>query len=771
MHSIAEAQTRPADELSIIPKPVSVKSLEGKFTIDRNTVIVVPSSNPETKFASTFLLDRLRRVTGYRLKVLDIDKDKVPNSNFVLFSPMQDSELGREGYLVESNKDRVLLEANTSGGFLYAVQTLMQMLPPDIWGSKRIKKNAWMVPGAIIRDLPRFQWRGMHLDVSRHFFPKSFIKTYIDMLAMHKLNVFHWHLCDDQGWRLQIMRYPRLTSVGAWRVDREKLPWEARPAARKGERASYGGFYTQSDVREIVAYAAQRNVTIVPEIEMPAHCTAALASYPEYSCSGKPPSIPPGGIWPCSNVYCAGNDSTFVFMENVLSEVMDMFPSTFIHIGGDEADKSEWMKCPRCNARMKKEGLKDGAELQSWFIKRIERFLLSKGRMLIGWDEILEGGLAPEATVMSWRGTEGGVEAARQGHDVVMTPGSYCYFDRYQGHAEYEPPAGGGRLSLSKVYSYEPVPDGLTKDEARHVLGAQACVWAENIPTPSHAQYMTLPRMAAMCEVLWSPKEERSWSGFVPRVDNMMERYARRGWNYAKSVWATEFNTEPEQTGAGAGVSLSNEMGGGEIHYTLDGSAPKPKSPLYTQPFKINESTTVRAAAFRNGKALGAVTHERIDLHKAVFKTVRLGEQYTKYTGGGEFALVNTKRGTVQFDDGNWQGFEGVDFNAVIDLHGAEQISSISTVFLEDQHSWIFPPVQVDFAVSIDGFQYTPVASFSEAVQHNRPEKKLHEYRKDGLDVQARYVRVKARHMGTIPDWHVGKGGKGWLFVDEIVVR
>ena len=376
-------------------------------------------------------------------------------------------------------------------------------------------------------DMPRFPWRGLHLDVSRHFFPASFIKTVIDLLAMHKMNTFHWHLTDDQGWRVEIKKFPKLTSVGAWRADRTGIDWSEAGPQRPGEEATYGGFYTQEEVKDIVQYARLRNVTIVPEIEMPAHTTAALAAYPQYSCTGGPFAVTTGALWPITDIFCAGNDSTFAFLQDVLTELFDLFPGTYVHIGGDEADKANWKTCPKCQARINQEGLKNEEELQSYFIKRIAKFVTSKNRRLIGWDEILEGGLAPEAAVMSWRGTEGGLAAARMGHDVVMTPGSHTYFNSYQGKPEFEPLAGGGYLPLRTVYSFEPVPEGLTTELAAHVLGGQACLWTEFVSSPDRAEYMLLPRLAAMAEVLWTPKERRDSENFFSRIEAQLGRYHR----------------------------------------------------------------------------------------------------------------------------------------------------------------------------------------------------------------------------------------------------
>ncbi|MRR38363.1 beta-N-acetylhexosaminidase, partial [bacterium] len=391
----------------------------------------------------------------------------------------------------------------------YAVQTLLQLLPPAVFRPSEAAGVRWVVPAVRIEDHPRYPWRGMMLDVARHFFPKEFVKEFIDYLALHKMNTFHWHLTDDQGWRLESKRYPTLTTVSAWRADREDLHWNARPQQRPGEIATYGGFYTQADVKEVVEYAAERFITVVPEIEMPAHAMAVLAAFPELSCTGGPFTVPTGSVWPITDIYCAGNDSTFRFLENLLDEVITLFPATYIHVGGDEANKKEWKRCAKCQARIASEKLKNEEELQSYFIRRIERHLSGRGKRLIGWDEILEGGLPPGATVMSWRGVDGGIEAARSGHDVVMSPTSHCYIDYYQGDWRLEPIAIGGFVPLTTVYAYEPTPEALTPAEAKHVLGAQGNLWTEFVGTPEKAQYMAFPRIAAMAEVTWSAKDRR----------------------------------------------------------------------------------------------------------------------------------------------------------------------------------------------------------------------------------------------------------------------
>jgi len=475
-------------EPAVIPVPIEMKVKQGKFVLNENTRIVFPDNEDGCRVAEYFA-NWIEKPTP---------------SFFISFRMIG---LGR--------KDTCWMFSRKKSLFLLTgLQDCFTEFKPFF--------------NCCLPRFTRFAWRGMHLDVSRHFFPKEFIKTYIDLIAMHKMNVFHWHLTDDNGWRIEIKKYPKLTSVSAWRVDREDQTWREVTPPKPGEKATYGGFYTQEDIREIVKYASERQVMILPEIEMPGHTSEVFAAYPSLSCSGKKMYVRPGSYWPNEDIFCAGNDSVFVFLEDVLDEVMELFPGPYIHIGGDEADKTNWKKCPKCRQRMKDEHLNNEDELQSWFIKRMENYLVAHGKKLIGWDEILEGGLAPEATVMSWRGIAGGVASARQGHDAVMSPGTHCYFDHYQADPEFEPEAIGGFTTLKKVYSYEPVPEELTPDEARHILGAQGNVWTEFIPAPEHAEYMAVPRMTALAEVVWSPDSKRNWEDFRERLGLSGLLYAGR---------------------------------------------------------------------------------------------------------------------------------------------------------------------------------------------------------------------------------------------------
>lgn len=485
--------------------------MAGRFELTAKTRI-------EGCFAETRLLaEALRPATGFDLPVTEAgDAD----SAIRLF--LVDSAEQMDGaYRLKVLPGRVELSAATRAGLFYGIQTLLQLLPAEIFLEAE-RPGPWTIPAVEIEDRPRFGWRGMHLDCARHFMPKEFVKKFIDLLALHKMNVFHWHLTEDQGWRIEIKKHPKLTEVAAWRS--ETLIGHNNNTPPRYDGTRHGGFYTQDDVREIVAYAARRHITVVPEIEMPGHSQAVLAAYPELGCTGGPYHV--RKIWGVSeDVFCAGEDKVFQFLENVLSEVMELFPGEFIHIGGDECLKMNWEKCPKCQARIKAEGLADTHELQSWFIRRMETFLNRHGRRLIGWDEILEGGLAPNATVMSWRGTEGGVKAIKEGHDTVFATNSHTYFDYFQSQDTFaEPLAIGGFLPIEKVYAYEPIPDGLTLAEAAHILGVQGQLWTEYMETPKQVEYMAFPRMSALSEVAWSPKQGKDYSDFRRRMPEHLRR-------------------------------------------------------------------------------------------------------------------------------------------------------------------------------------------------------------------------------------------------------
>ena len=520
-----QAQTK--NDLSLVPVPVNVKVNPGQFAIRSNTSIVLSSDNQEMQNAVVVFNNLLNRAAGFRLPVT-----VSPASSNAIVCKINPAIANDEGYKLSVQKDLIVLEAKTPQGIFYGMQTLRQLLPFQI-ERPYLSNVAWTVPCVEIEDAPRFAYRGMMLDVCRHFMPKEFVYKFIDMLAYHKMNTFHWHLTDDQGWRIEIKKYPKLTQIGAFR-NRTLEGRYTSPDKRKWDNTRYGGFYTQEDIKDVVAYAKKRFVTVVPEVEMPGHAMAALAAYPELSCTGGPFEVE--GLWGVFNdIYCP-KEETFTFLENVLSEVIDLFPSQYIHIGGDEAPKLRWQNCAHCQELIKKEGLKDEHELQSYFVKRIEKFVESKGKRIIGWDEILEGGLAPNATVMSWRGEAGGIEAAKQDHDVIMAPNTYVYLDYYQADPKTQPLSIGGFLPLWKTYSYNPMPASLTPAEAKHILGVQGNIWTEYIQTSDHVEYMALPRGAAVAEIGWSPQSLRNYPDFKQRMIQQFKRYDGIGWNYCDAI-------------------------------------------------------------------------------------------------------------------------------------------------------------------------------------------------------------------------------------------
>ena len=510
-------------EVNIIPKPKEVVINDGLFLVNKETKILADNSDKEVKSVAEYLAGILRPSTGFDL-IIENGKD-APNRIKLIIDP---EIKGNEGvYRLVANKKGVTISAPDATGLFYGVQSLRQLLPVEI-EMKDVQDNIeWSVPFVVINDEPEFKYRGLHLDVGRHFFPVSFIKKYIDLLALHKMNVFHWHLTEDQGWRIEIKKYPKLTEIGS--VRKETLV--GHYGSDKYDGKPYGGFYTQDEVREIVAYAKDRFITVIPEIELPGHSLAALASYPELGCTGGPYEVATTwGVFP--DVYCAGNDQVFTFLEDVLTEVMDLFPSEYIHIGGDECPKTRWKHCPKCQARIKNEHLKNEHELQSYFIQRIEKFLNAHGRQIIGWDEILEGGLAPKATVMSWRGEKGGIEAAQQHHDVIMTPGFALYFDHYQADPATQPLAIGGFTNTKMVYNYNPIPKKLKGDLEKYVLGAQGNVWTEYMQTPEYVEYMVYPRACALSEVDWTPQGSKNWDDFVKRMEVHKKRLKALNVNY-----------------------------------------------------------------------------------------------------------------------------------------------------------------------------------------------------------------------------------------------
>jgi len=510
---------------SIIPLPNSLEWQDGEFHLAESSKIV---ADAEFIAEAEALAVTLRPATGFRIPVVVGSPGDVSGGSIVL---VRDEGLdSAEAHTLEVSPTQVAIGANSAAGAYYATRSLLQLFPADIFRSAKIADSDWAVPCVLVKDSPRFEWRGMHFDSARHFMPKLFILKFLDLMALHKLNVFHWHLTEDQGWRLEIEKYPKLTEISAWRKETVVGHHGNRP--RRFDNTPHGGAYTHDDVREIVAYAAARHITVVPEIEMPGHTSAVLAAYPELGCTGGPYEVTP--LWGIKDdVFCAGNEKVFEFLENVLSEVMDLFPSEFIHIGGDECPKKRWKECPKCQDRIRTDGLQDEEGLQSYFITRMEKFINSHGRRIIGWDEILEGGLAPNAAVMAWRGVKGGVRATELDHKVVFATNEYTYFDYYQSEDIHgEPTAIGGFLPLEKVYGHEPIPDEIPKEKHHLVLGAQAQLWSEYIPTPEHMEYMAFPRMCALSEVVWTDADKKDYDGFKQRMAAFLKTLDVLGVNY-----------------------------------------------------------------------------------------------------------------------------------------------------------------------------------------------------------------------------------------------
>ena len=593
-------QKQEAGEPQVIPQPTFLQRTEGSFCIDRNTPVYVDAGDTALLRTVGFLNERLRKAAGFELKVSTDDPLRHGEEKGIFWL--------QAGYLPESynlrvTPGRVVVEYADGAGAFYALQTLYQLLPEAIFAETPQRGVRWLLPCCDIEDSPRFPYRGMHLDCCLHFFDIPFLKRYIDLMALHKVNRFHWHLTEDQGWRIEIKKYPLLTEKGQWR--KETVVGSLYSGIYDGK--PYGGFYTQEEARDLIKYAAERYVTIIPEIEIPGHSLAAISCYPELSCGLEDhyETATKWGIF--KQVYCP-KEETFAFLEDVFDEIIELFPSEVIHIGGDECPKASWKQCPHCQALIKKLGFKDEYELQSWFIQRMEKYINSKGRQIIGWDEILEGGLAPNAKVMSWLGEEGGIKAAQQHHEVVMAPYPKYYLDYWQADPDSEPLAMGGPTLLRTMYEYNPVPEVLTPEERKYIIGVEGCVWTEYMPTPARVEYMAWPRMCAIAEAGWT-KAAKDWDGFTRRLETHLGRLDRLDVGYCKAFWNPfiELHKDTEHSKV---ATISVDAPGAEIRYTLDGTAPTASSPLYEGPFAINRQQRVTAAAFRDGKMIGTIKYK-----------------------------------------------------------------------------------------------------------------------------------------------------------------
>ncbi len=733
---------------AVIPKPVAMDLTGGSFGLGPELTIVAQGSlGVEADYLTRCLNEGAFSKTEVR-------GSAGPGRSIRL--SLDGADLPPEGYRLEVLSDRVDLTGADVAGVFHGIQTLLHLLPAT--GTKDPS-----LPCLTITDHPRFAWRGMHLDVCRHFFPVDFVKKYIDLLARYKMNRFHWHLTDDQGWRIEIKRYPKLTEVGAWREGSMVGPY----SDQRFDNERHGGFYTQVQIREVVAYAAERHITIVPEIEMPGHAMAALAAYPELGCTGGPYEVQKGwGVF--DDVFCT-REETFAFLENVLAEVIGLFPGEYIHIGGDECPKTRWKECVRCQALMRHEGLKDEHELQSYFIRRIERFVNAQGRKIIGWDEILEGGLAPNAAVMSWRGTAGGIAAAQQQHPVVMSPGTPCYFDHYQGDPSQEPLAFGGYNPLQNVHAFEPIPAELPDSLHRFILGAQGNLWTEYITTREQAEYMALPRLCALSEVVWGPKGSRDEADFIRRLEMEFERLDRMGVNYSRSLYNVGFHLAQGPEAGTIHVAMTCAAPEGTIRYTLDGSEPDRGSSSFSDAIVIKEDAGIKAAQFRDGEAAGRTTGRTIHFNLATAHPITCDPPPNeRYAMGGPFTLVDGVRAGPRRVNTEWLGWVATEkpVTITVDLGSEQEISHIGIGALEERVAWIHPPEVVTFSTSTDGVAFTDQGK---GVPGPGATGRL-DLAIDG-SVTARFVRFDVRGVAKIPDGMAGAGQPSWIFLDEVVVR
>lgn len=743
---------------NVIPQPQSVEMSQGSgFTLSSSTLIAYPAGNEGLKNDAELLAGYIKQMTGHDLKLTESQ----PTSNAILLSDNLGGE-NKEAYELTVTPELISINGASDAGTFYGIQTLRKAIP-------EAGENNVVFPAVKIADSPRFAYRGAHFDVSRHFFPTDSVKSFIDMIALHNINTMHWHLTDDQGWRVEIKSRPLLTELGSKRegtvIGHNSGVYDSIP---------YGGYYTQDEIREILKYAEDRHVTIIPEIDLPGHMLGALKAYPELGCTGGPYEV--WQIWGVSeDVLCAGNDSTYKFIDDVLGEIVELFPSEYIHVGGDECPKVRWEKCPKCQAKIAELGIKADShgtkeeKLQSHVIHHASDFLSSKGRKMIGWDETLEGGLAPGAVVMSWRGEAGGIEAAKRGHDVIMTPNSYMYFDYYQTlDRANEPDAIGGYLPVERVYSYEPIPADLNEEEGKHIIGVQANLWTEYMPTYSQVEYMELPRMAALSEVQWS-NAPKNYKAFASRVPQMINHYNANGYNYAKHMFNVAGTITPDPENHTVVLELTT-VDDAPIYYTLDGTEPSEASPLYDKPVTIDKSAVIKAMAKRS-TGNSRIYVDSVSFNKATSHNVQLlSAPHPNYKAKEGVTLTDGKYGQDGFNNGAWVGFVGDDMVAVVDLDKAETVSEVAVRTCVSTGDWIFDARGMAVAVSQDGKTYTQVASedYPALVAHTNG---IFSHALKFSPVEARYVKVTVKSEREMPKWHGGAGKPGFIFVDEIAIN
>lgn len=763
---------------NIIPQPVSMKTSAGTFFLTPKTILI--ARNEEDKKTASIFNSYLQLVYGFKLLI------KHEGINAIKLTWKKIDNGHEDAYHLTVKKDGVEIIGGSHAAIFYGMQTLIQLLPADNV-KFQISNFKYQIPFVSIDDYPRFSYRGMHLDVSRHFFPVSFVKKYIDYIALHKMNYFHWHVTDDQGWRIEIKKYPLLTQTGAWRNG----TIIGRYPGTGNDNLHYGGFYTQDEIKDVVKYAMDRHITVIPEIEMPGHSSAAIAAYPWLSCFPDEPTVIPShpsqtsieeqangrkklvqetwGVF--DDIFCAGNDSTFLFLQDVMDEVLQLFPSKYIHVGGDEAPKTNWKRCAKCQARMKTLGLKNEEELQSYFIQRMEKYLNSKGRTIIGWDEILEGGLAPNAWVMSWRGEQGGVVAASQNHNVIMTPGEYVYFDHSQTKNE-DSVTIGGYTPVEKVYAYQPVPKELSADKIQFIQGAQANVWTEYIAYPGKVEYTIFPRMSALSEVLWSAKGSKDWSDFEKRLQVQFKRYDLWKANFSNAYFDLQSAILPTENNNGVLWKLQSRNQTDDIliykwveNGSSDGNIISGKGDVARR----ITSDGIYIGSLQSNQKVKSLIKQSFYFNKATGKKITITKTPNeKYPGqGGAFSLVNGVYSNKGLSYPDWLGWIGDDMEATIDFGKVTSFDSVKIHTVDQNGSWVYLPQYVEVLTSNDGNNFTSVGQSST-------------FERDTLTMgwinvvmpkqSSRFIKLIAKNYGKIPDGKAGAGNKAWLFADEIQV-